>query len=241
MSQHSAFPAPSSTDSVSLIRHVLTFFETVLTVSFQQPGKLQRGRPETVPVPHLLLVCLLAVLRKTFSPTEVWRTLLLEQVGSFAPLIDLSRQAVRQRLIALGLAPFSQVLQQIQQRLGERGSRISALSLAAFAPRVVALDEWKLSAVARLCDEVAHLPAESSSLVVGKLAALFDLRKQQWVQIQFLSDAFSQSVVPSLLIVELLPKASLILADLGYFGFAWFRALGEMGYHWVSRLKSSCS
>jgi hypothetical protein len=222
--------------------HVLALFEEVLsTSSHEQTSKPPRGRPETLPVPHLLLVCVLSVLRKSFSPTSVWRTLLLETVGTFAPLVDLSRQAVRQRLLAVGLSPFSALLLRIQAILHQRGTRTTALSLASFAPMVVALDECKLSAVARLCDEVAHWPKDSQALLVGKLAALFDVRKQQWVQIQFLSDAFSQSVVPSLLIVELLPKASLILADLGYFGFGWFRALSDMGYHWVSRLKSSCS
>lgn len=242
MSKHTSFPAPSTTDSAPFMTHVLTFFEEVLkTSSNAQPKPTGRGRPATLPVTHLVLVCLLSILRKSFSPTSVWRTLALETVGSFAPLVDLSRQAVRQRLLALGLSPFSHLLKQIQQCLTERGSRLSALSLAAFAPMVVALDESKLSAVARLCDEVAHLPTDSPSLLVGKLVALFDLRKQQWVHIQFLSDALSQSVVPSLLVVERLPKASLILADLGYFGFAWFRALTEMGYYWISRLKSSCS
>jgi hypothetical protein len=224
------------------MNHVLTFFEeAILALSQQHPDQQKRGRPATLQVPHLLLVCLLAVLRQTFSPGYVWRTLLLETVGSFAPLIDLSRQAVRQRLLALGLRPFSQLLTQIQVLLTERGSRTSALSLAAFAPMVVALDECKLSAVARLCDEVAHLPKDSPCLLVGKLAALFDVRRQQWVHIQFLSDALGNGTVASLLLIESLPKGSLILADLGYFGFAWLHYLTTQGFSWISRLKSSCS
>jgi hypothetical protein len=34
---------------------------------------------------------------------------------------------------------------------------------------------------------------------------------------------------------------SLILADLGYFGFAWFDWLTEQGYYWISRLRAKTS
>jgi Transposase DDE domain len=40
------------------------------------------------------------------------------------------------------------------------------------------------------------------------------------------------------LLLEDLPKGSLILADLGYFGFHWFQYLSDCGHFWVSRLKS---
>ena len=38
-----------------------------------------------------------------------------------------------------------------------------------------------------------------------------------------------------------LAVGSLILADLGYFGFAWFDWLTDQGYHWVSRLRAKTS
>jgi hypothetical protein len=71
----------------------------------------------------------------------------------------------------------------------------------------------------------------------GKLSALFDLRLQRWVHLQFLSDPLAHGAVASLLLIEQLPQASLILADLGYFGYAWFRFLSDQGYFWISRLK----
>ncbi len=36
-------------------------------------------------------------------------------------------------------------------------------------------------------------------------------------------------------------SASLILADLGYFAFAWFDALTDRGYYWLSRLRNKTS
>lgn len=41
--------------------------------------------------------------------------------------------------------------------------------------------------------------------------------------------------------MEDLPAGTLILADLGYFGFAWFDWLTEHGYWWVSRLRAKTS
>ena len=33
-------------------------------------------------------------------------------------------------------------------------------------------------------------------------------------------------------LVEELPAGTLVVADLGYFGFAWFDWLTDRGYHW---------
>ena len=38
-----------------------------------------------------------------------------------------------------------------------------------------------------------------------------------------------------------LPAGTLVLADLGYFGFAWFDWLTDRGYHWLSRLRAKTS
>jgi hypothetical protein len=242
MTKNTPFPAPATTDTVALTQLVLSFFERLMVpmpdddASSKQRGP---GRPETLQIPHVLLSCLLMIMRGTFAMADVHRSLLNETIGSFAPLISFSRQAVRQRLIALQLTPFTELLHRVADGLSQREPRTSALSLAPFAPAIVAVDETKLASVARLCDETTLVPKDH--LLVGKLAALFDLRRQQWVHVQFLSDPVGNGVLATLLLLEGLPKGSLILADLGYFGYAWFRYLSEQGWDWVSRLKSNSS
>jgi len=231
--QHTSFPAPATTDTgtIALSQQVLHFFEQVLLPSSQKAknGHLQLS--------HLLLTCLLMLLRQTFSPPAIQHALMTETVGPFAALASISRQAVRQRLMAIGITPFTQLLQRVQQALPQR--EVVNTTLAPFAPMVVALDETKLSDIARLAERSALLPKEH--LMVGKLSALFDLRLQRWVHLQFLSDPLAHGAVASLLLIEHLPKASLIVADLGYFGYAWFRFLSDQGYFWISRLKDkSC-
>lgn len=70
---------------------------------------------------------------------------------------------------------------------------------------------------------------------------MFDLRRQQWARVQYIPDAQQNEKVAAGGMLEGLPKWSLILADLGYFGFAWFDALTEMSYWWISRLRAKTS
>ncbi|MGZ6368352.1 MAG: transposase, partial [Ktedonobacteraceae bacterium] len=113
----------------------------------------------------------------------------------------------------------------------------SALSIAAFATQVVALDETTLDGVRRLTADLRDLPKGDPHLLPGKLAGLFDLRLQRWVRMHFRADVLAGCNIGVLTLLEGLPTGSLILADLGYFSFPWFDYLTQQGYCWVSRLK----
>lgn len=242
MSNHTSSDHPSTTTDTPLFQQVLHFLEeVVVSPPCATPSSRSRGCPATLSVPHLLLACLLQTMRQCFSPAAIARTVQLRAVGSFSPLAHLTRQAVRQRLLALGVAPFRDLLHLVQQALHQRGLGSSRSPLAPFASMVVAVDESDLAAVARLCDEVAVLPTARQSLVVGKLCAVFDVRRHQWLQVQLLSDPFGNGTLAALLLLESLPVGSLILADLGYFGFLWFQYLSDHGHFWLSRLKSRSS
>jgi Transposase DDE domain len=239
MSQHTPFPAPATTDSAPLVNQLLQFFEGLLPAPAPE-GMLPvgRGRPVTLQTAHLLLACVLLMIRKSFTPAQIARTVLIESVGAFAPLLAVSRQLVRQRLLALGLAPFTELLQRVQDALSGHSPHPSACQLAPFASSIVAVDQCELSAVAQLCEETRVLPKKSERLLVGKLSAIFDVGRQQWRHVQLLSDAFGDGTLNALLLLEDLPTGSLILADLGYFGFQWFQYLSDQGHFWISRLKS---
>jgi hypothetical protein len=75
----------------------------------------------------------------------------------------------------------------------------------------------------------------------GKLAGLFDIRRQQWRTLQVLADAQQNERVAARGLIATLPRGSLVLADLGYFGFAWFDDLTAHGLWWVSRLRQQTS
>jgi hypothetical protein len=113
--------------------------------------------------------------------------------------------------------------------------------LVPWAPMVVALDETTLDQVARLLPTLRAVPAGDARLLPGKLAALFDLRTQQFVRVDYREAVHQNEKVVAREMVADLPRSSLVLADLGTFAFAWFDALTTAGLFWVSRLREKTS
>lgn len=230
-----------ASSSHPLMTHVLSFFETLLvSCELQTRSAGSQGRPPSLTLPHLLLLCVRGLLEHVDGLRALWRLLLMKPLGSFVP-VEVSSQAVRQRLLSVRLAPFRCLLKQVNHALSLRASFPSATTLAPFATQIVALDETTLDAVARLCDDTKHLSSSSMQLRVGKLVGLFDVRRQHWLRIEFRSDVLAHCKTGALLLLEDLAAGSLVLADLGYFGFAWFDYLTQQGYWWLSRLKPNTS
>lgn len=204
----------------------------------QVPARRPRGRPAELPLPQLYLALLYGVLRHASHLTTIWRRLSLQAIGTWPP-VQVTYEAVRKRLLAAGTAGLEELFALVCRGLAlwSQGQDPSALSLAPFASQVVALDETTLDQVRRLTDDLRELPKGDPHLLPGKLAGLFDLRKQRWVRLHFRADVLAYCNVGILLLLEGLAPGSLILADLGYFSFPWFDYLTGQGYWWVSRLK----
>jgi hypothetical protein len=177
----------------------------------QQPRG--RGNPGKVSCEHLWLAFLQGILMQVEHVADIWNSLLWQQLGPFAP-VNLSYNAVRQRLLAEGTAGLEALLQRINSGLRARASLASALPqhLAAFAKQVVALDECTLERLRRLCADLREDPLGSPRLMAGKLAGLFDLRTQQWIRLQWREESWANCKVAVLLLLEGLPAGSLILA-----------------------------
>jgi hypothetical protein len=229
----------ASGENVPLIEHVLAFFEGLLHAQEPAPSS-QRGRPATICLTHLWLASLLGLVRQAKGVADIWRLLTLGPLCSFAAL-SVRRQAVRQRLLEAPLSHLHDLLAQVNSTLSQRGNLPDALGLAPFAREVVALDESTLDAVARLCADVKTLPNDSPILRVGKLAGVFDLRRQCWRRVQFRSDVLAHCKTGALLLLEDLPVGSLIVADLGYFSFLICDYLTAVGQWWLFRLKPKTS
>jgi len=127
---------------------------------------------------------------------------------------------------------------QLSAVLADRLAPYALTSLAAFATEVVALDETTLDPVARLLPVLRALPRGAKALLPGKLTGLFDLRCQQWRRLVHQPNPQQNEKVAAAAMVADLPRGTLVLADLGYFGFAWFDALTTQGLWWISRLRA---
>jgi Transposase DDE domain len=159
----------------------------------------------------------------------------------FYPRFAVSDQAVYKRLEEGGTIPLQRLFAQVRSVLAQRLAPFEEKGLAPFATQVLALDETTLDGVARLLPALRTVPAGNKALLPGKLAALFNLRCQQWERIQHIEDPHQNSKVAARSMLEEVPKGSLVLVDLGYFGFELFDWLTQSRLWWVSRMRERTS
>jgi hypothetical protein len=201
-------------------------------------GHPDPGRPVVLPGDHLWLAMLVAIMRHMKGFACVWRLITWEGVGSF-PIINFSRDGLRKRLLHANMSALHQLLTRVSTALLTWTSTYQDQSLASFATEVFALDQTTLDAVRRQCADVREEAKGSPRLIVGKLLGFFDIRRQQWRRILFRDDVF---VNEKHLVEELfggIQQGTLILADLGFFSFAFFDWLGDLGCWWLSRVREN--
>lgn len=205
------------------------------------PGARGPGRPPILPALCLWSGLLVCVLRGFGSHLALWRLLTGAGLWGF-PRVAISDQALYHRLARDGTAPLERLFGQVSAALAGRLAPYAATGMAAFATGgVYALDQMALDQVARLLPALQAAPAGAAALLPGALAGLFDLRHQQWARVRYLADPQQNEKVAAREMVADLPAGSLLLADLGYFGFAWFDALTDAACWWVSRLRAKTS
>ena len=201
------------------------------------------GRPRILPSLALWAGMLVGVLHSEPHQRAIWRRLSVTGLWHF-PRYPISDEAVYKRLDQAGTAPLEELFAQVSTVLAERLAAwpvLGAADLAPFARAVVAIDETTLDPVARTLPSLRDVPTGDHDLLPGKLAGVFDLRTQQWRTVRTTNDPHQNEKVLARELVTTLPAHSLILADLGYFGFAWFDDLTDAGHHWVSRERTKTS
>lgn len=199
-----------------------------------------RGRPPVLPGLLLWSGLLVCVLRGLSSQLEVWR--LLSAAGLWhLPAVPVSDDAVYKRLEREGEAAMAGLFADLTALLLARAAGPAGPTLAPFAAEVVALDESTLDRVARTLPALRGLPPGDDRLLPGKLAGLFDVRRQLWREIRPRPEARQNEKVAARDLAATLPAGSLLLCDLGYFAFEWFDDLTDAGQWWVSRLRAKTS
>lgn len=198
------------------------------------------GAPRILPACLLWTGLVVCVLRGFGKQSALWRLLSQQGLWSY-PRLPISDDAVRVRLARDGLEPMQRLLAQLTTLLAKRIAPWIETTLAPFATEVVALDEFTLDKIARLLPCLRGLPPGDPGLLAGTVAALFDLRRQQWRTLAYRADTEQNEKVAARRMLDGLAKGALILADLGYFGFLWFDDLTDLGYFWLSRLRRKTS
>jgi len=198
------------------------------------------GRPRILPEMCLWGALLVCVLRGLTHQLTIWRLLAKSGLWSY-PRFPVTDQAVYNRLGSAGSAALLLLFERVTAVLRERLAPYMRTNLATFASKVFALDAMTLDQIARLLPSLRAVPPGDERLLPGKMIGLFDIRRQQWHKVQHVADPYQNDKVTARDMVAALPRRSLILADLGYFAFAWFDDLTDQGYYWLSRLRSKTS
>src|SRR6266702_4240437 len=223
-------PVPSGQQLVAYLRE--------RSLALMQPTQ-QRGRPATLSSIHLCLSIVLCGLQGFGSQLKLWRRICLEPIGPFAPVYVVD-QAVYNRL-ARAAGAMRAFFEQVSGSLGEQLVGLEERSLAPWARQVLALDESTLDAVGRWLPELRPLLPGDPRLLAGRISALFDLRRQQWVRVEVWQEAGANCKQQARLLLEGLQVGTLLLFDGGYLSFPWFDELTERGLWWISRYANHAS
>lgn len=222
-----AVPIPSIVTIEATLRTMVTGLED------PKPGR-GPGRPALLPATALWAALAVGVLKGNLSQVGVWRTI-SDRHWWYRGQLQISKEAVYHRLDRPGPSPMQSFFTEITALLLERQGPVPGCALAPGFTEVVALDASTLDRVPlTIPPRTGGAPADPA-LLPGKLTALFDLRRQLFRRIDWHLDARQNEKMGCRDAVAELPPGSLILADLGYFGFRWFDELTAAGQFWVTR------
>jgi hypothetical protein len=234
MSQRSEQP------SINAVEDFLREAIELLEPDKEQQQRQGAGRPRILPAMCLWVGIVVCVAQGMSSQLALWRLLTVQGLWDYPHLL-LSDQAIYKRLATASSEPLQRLFEWVSQLLRERLAPYFDSTLAAWASEVVALDETTLEKLTRHLPALRTLPKGDPALLGGKVAGLFDIRRQQWWHIAYRTQVRQDEKVAARAMVSHLPVGSLLLADLGYFGFAWFDDLTQRGHFWVSRLREKTS
>lgn len=233
----------SQQEQQKLKSSIAVFLQEIIEGWEKQNRPIERtgpGRPATLPNFVLWISVLLCVLQGFTSQLAIWRLIRWTGIGSHGAYA-ISDQAVYNRLASGGLEAMQDLFRQITHALTERFAPYAQHHLAKFAAGVYALDGSTLDKIGRYLPALRKVPNGDSQLLPGKMVGLFDIRRQQWREVVHLPNPHQNDKVAARELADQLPRGSLLLADLGFFGFAWFDYLTVQGYWWISRLREKTS
>ena len=165
-------------DDAATIGNIEGFLQQCLKDMEPGHGPKGPGQPRVLPAMARWAGLLVCVLRGFGSQLAVWRLLAERRLGFF-PSFPVTDQAVYKRLHSAATKPLAQLVEQISGVLADRVPGMGAEQLAPFAADVVCLAERTLDAMSRRLPALRTVPQGDSRLLPGKLAGVFDVRRQQ--------------------------------------------------------------
>jgi hypothetical protein len=214
---------------------------TLAQVSHYQALGL-RSRILTLPVMMALVLSLLW--QQTGSVNELVRLIQRETILWVPPLLELSQQALATRLRTLPAELFLRVLLEILPVLNRRSLQRSRPLPAEIAwgkqqyTQLLACDGSTLDALLR---KVGLLQAAATNPLAGRMLALLDIVTRLPTQVWYEEEAQAHDQSFLAQVRAHLPKGCLLIFDLGFTNFSFFRQLTAQGVFFITRAKSNLS
>ena len=197
-----------------LLNDLEEFIRNVITNLNIEPAKT-RGQPRILPALALWSGILVGVIRGFNAQLEIWRLLAQQGLWDF-PRFTIGDDAVYKRLKHASSDTLKVVFEQVTMLLNLNFTA-PVQTLASFANGVFALDEMTLDQVKK---RLPSLRNSEGAALIGSITALFDIRRQLWRAVEFHDNSLQNEKVAARGMLDFVPTGSLILADLGYFGFS---------------------
>ena len=229
--QEPAWPRPEQRQVLEL------FHESSQDVRGRQ--KRGAGRPATVSWSHLCLGIMICFLRGWNAQLEVWRLICHERIGTFVP-VKVCDQTIYNRIERAEMA-MAWLFEHVSAWLRTRVQPWEDHGLAPWASAVYAADASTLDRLGRWLPWLRQVAEGSKEGLGGQISALFDVRCQQWVRVQWWRDAKANCKEHVLTLLEEVQQGALILLDRGYFSFVLFDTLTNRGIWWISRYANHVS
>lgn len=195
-------------------------------------------RERVLTLPVMVASVLSLVYRHVNYLTDVLRLLESEGLFGFAP-IEVSRQALSQRLQSLPAEWFRQMFNEVANRLLEK-SPPSTLEPEWQRVREKFTAIWMAdgSSLERLKRQMGSLRELPKPPLAGKMMLVVEAITKRPIHAWYAEDAKTHDNHWQEELLKLLPLDGLLIFDLGFFQFLWFDGFTEMQRWFITRQKS---
>jgi hypothetical protein len=226
-------PPGSASDGPEIEAPLVDWVAGIAPIRPQGPG-----RPPLLAATVLWMSLTIGVRRGAMSQTAIWRLVVDQGLGRERH-VWVTDEAVYKRLAQATPSPMATRFAQLTPLVQARVEPQAQHALAPFATDVGVRDATTLEPVARTRPGLREVPAGADVLRPGKLAGVCDVRRQLWRTLEQIANPHQNEKGAARELVATLAPGTLILAALGYLGFAWFAELTEAGHFWLSRLRAN--
>ena len=232
--------APPDEKVAAHLRELIHPATYALVAAYHERGL--RHRLLTLPV--MVAFVLSLIWRQIGSVSEAVRV--LHQEGMlWTPPLQVSQQAVSTRLRTFPASLFERVWQEVlpvmQQRWRERTAQERPLppALAWAHEHFTALYALDGSTLDTLLRKVGLLREEEGPVLAGRMAALLDVASRLPQQLWYEEDSQAHDQRFWDKVLQVVPKGSLLLFDLGFFNFGYFARLTQQQISFITRAKAN--